>query len=86
MLFSRAAQRGERRREERNSTNKNVTEGTEGRKSTKVTIWQVQSLGFPVRETAFLNVICIITDYYELLTDTGYFLKLTAMLQGMAST
>lgn len=54
-----------------------------GRKSTKVTAWQVQGLAIPVRGTAFPNEIWIITDKHEPFTD--YLLKLIVMLQGMTS-
>jgi len=40
-----------------------------GRKSTKVTAWQVQGLAIPVRGTAFPNEIWIITDKHEPFTD-----------------
>lgn len=47
--------RAAQRRKEGNSTNteKNITEDTEGRKTTKVTVWQVHGLAFPVREACF---------------------------------
>lgn len=36
-------------------------------------------------ETAFLNEICIITNQYELFTDTAYFFNVTGVLQGRTS-